>query len=191
MTPFTSLSSSPSPEQLTRQWFEAVVLGLNLCPFAHKPAREDTIRFVVSAATTDTELLDALVLEMQLLADTPTTTCETTLLITPLLLGDFYDYQFFLDEANRRLKQHGWKGVFQLASFHPNYCFAGTLPEEASNLTNRSPYPIIHILREASLEKVLAHVDQPELIPQENMRKMDALSPNKKSKLFPYLAESS
>lgn len=175
------------PEQATRLWFEKVVLGLNLCPFAHKPARENTIRFTVCDTDDEDVLLEKTLAEIQLLADTSADQCETTVIIVPALLNDFYDYQFFLSEAERKLKHEGWKGIFQLASFHPNYCFAGATLEEPSNLTNRSPYPLIHILREASLTAVLENVDNPNEIPQRNMERMEELSEEEKAKLFFYL----
>ncbi len=182
------MNNATHPEQLTRQWFTSVVLGLNLCPFAHKPAREKRIRFVVSEASNEDDLLTECIKEMQWLQDTPIEECETTLLITPELLQDFYDYQFFLEEANRKIKMHHWQGVFQLASFHPDYCFAGSEPENPANLTNRSPFPIIHILREESLTAVLENIENPEEIPEKNMQKMDALSAQEKRELFFYLS---
>ena len=175
------------PEQLTRLWFEKVVLGLNLCPFAHKPARDNTIRFTVCDTDNESVLLENILEEVQLLAGTTADKCETTVIIAPNLLDDFYDYQFLLSEAERKLKHEGWKGTFQLASFHPHYCFASTAVEEPSNLTNRSPYPLIHILREASLTAVLENVEKPDDIPQRNMKKMEALSEEEKTELFFYL----
>lgn len=178
----------PSPPlQAVQQWFENVVLGLNLCPFAHRPARAQQIKFVVCESGDETALMASVIREMENLENTTAQEWETTLVITPHLLGDFYDYQFFLDEANRKLKYHHWQGVFQLASFHPHYCFAGVEPDDASNLTNRSPYPIIHILRESSLSDVLAQVENPDEIPHANMQRMDDLSPSEKTALFPYL----
>ncbi len=182
-----SLTHTTSVVETVQQWFEQVVLGLNLCPFAHRPARLQQIRFHLSHATNETELMEDLVSEMQNLAACDAQTLETTLVISPKLLEDFYDYQFFLEEANRQLKRHHWQGVFQLASFHHNYRFAGATPEEASNLTNRSPYPIIHILREESLSRVLDRVDHPDDIPETNIETMENLSENHKRRLFPYL----
>jgi hypothetical protein len=184
----TPVSATQSPfEQCTKRWFEQVVLGLNLCPFAHKPARENTIHFTVCGTNDDALLLDAVLDEIQFLANVSAAECETTVMIVPHLLGDFYDYQFFLSEAERKLKQEHWTGTFQLASFHPDYCFAGTVPDDASNLTNRSPYPLIHILREASLTAILDNVDRPEDIPQTNIARMENLSEEEKRKLFFYL----
>src|SRR5690606_15742276 len=100
-------------------------------------------------------LLQSLHAEMALLDKTPASEVETTLLIVPNLLGDFFDYTRFLSRADQSLKRQGWRGVYQVASFHPQYCFAGAEPGDAGNLTNRSPYPILHIIREASLSRAL------------------------------------
>ena len=172
---------------VTQHWFENVVLGLNLCPFAHRPARLQRIAFVVDESTEESALMEALINEMEILSATPIEQQETTLLVVPYLLHDFYDYQFFLEEAQRKLKSHHWLGIFQLASFHPHYCFAGAHADDASNLTNRSPYPIIHILREDSLHAALEHVDKPEDIPQANIERMENLSEEEKQQLFFYL----
>jgi hypothetical protein len=177
-------STQDSFEQLTTRWFEQVVLGLNLCPFAHKPARDNIIRFTVCDTNDEVLLLDTVLDEIQLLANISATECETTVIIVPYLLGDFYDYQFFLSEAERKLKQKNWKGTFQLASFHPNYCFAGTEANDASNLTNRSPYPIIHILRQESLNAVLKEGDTSEEIVERNIDTMRKLSNKERNTLF-------
>jgi len=173
----------------TKHWFNNVVLGLNLCPFAHHPARKQLIRFHQSECRDEDSLLNELMAEIDYLAKTPASECETTLLIVPHVLMDFYDYQFFIEEANRYLKREQWLGIFQLASFHPDYCFTGSEPQEASNLTNRSPYPIIHILREQSLSHVLEQVSHPEEIPQTNINTMETLCDNEKRKLFFYLKD--
>lgn len=171
----------------TQTWFKSIVLDLNLCPFAHKPQREGTIRWRISRGGNEREILAELIQETNVLEQNPASKYETSLLIIPQLLGDFYDYQFFLEEANYQLKRRDLEGIFQLASFHPNYCFAGTQPEDPSNLTNRSPYPIIHILREESLSNVLEHVDSPENIPEKNIDTMRKLEEKKKRQLFSYL----
>ena len=188
MTPSTSpeVTIHHAKEQ-TQLWFERVVLGLNLCPFAHRPAKKNSIRFLVSGCKDEDALLSEIIKELEHLNSTPISICETTLIITPYLLGDFYHYQFFLTEVQRQLKNHNWLGVFQCASFHPDYCFMGTEPSEPSNLTNQSPYPIIHLLREASLSEVLENVKQPEDIPKHNIETVSQLSDLDKKHLFPYL----
>jgi len=179
-----------SPLEQTQQWFEKVVLGLNLCPFAHRPARQQQIHFTVSDSVTEAALQQELLQEVQHLANIPVGQRETTLLIVPVLLCDFYDYQFFMEEANRLLKREQWQGVFQLASFHPNYCFAGSAPEDDANLTNRSPFPLIHLLRESSLSEVLEQVQHPHEIPENNIQRVCALSAEEKQQLFPYLSHT-
>lgn len=168
-------------------WLNTVVIGLNLCPFSVAPTRENRVRFQVTSAIVEEDLLANLTAEMELLDQTPTQKLETTLLIIPDMLRDFFDYTQFLTWAQAQLKRQGWQGVYQLASFHPNYCFAGSNPEDDENLTNRSPYPIIHIIREASLAKVLEYFDGVEEIPTRNRACVEALSIEQKQTLFPYL----
>lgn len=145
------------------------------------------MRFVIGRAQDDEQLLDVLRAEMALLDSEPADVIETTLVIVPAYLQDFFDYNQFLGWANRLVKREGWSGVYQLASFHPDYCFAGAAPEDDTNLTNRSPYPIIHIIREASLEKALAYFPDIDQVPERNQRCVAALSEQQKRALFPYL----
>ncbi len=182
-----AMSHSLTPLQATQHWFDTVVLGLNLCPFAHRPARKKQIHFAVSEAVDEDSLMTHLLDEIRELEQCNATQRETTLVITPRLLKDFYDYQFFLSEAQRQLKNHGWVGVFQLASFHPEYCFAGSQPEDLSNLTNRAPFPIIHILREESLTEILENVDNSDEIPANNIVRINKLSTEEREALFFYL----
>ena len=169
------------------QWLKDVVVGLNLCPFARKPLRAGQIRFVVSDATGDEVLLEELQDEFRVLDQTAPDEVETTLLILPTHLRNFHDYNFFLEEAEWLLKRQGYEGVYQIASFHPHYQFADTRPEDPENLTNRSPYPILHLLREASLERGLKNYPDPEAIPHNNIIRVEALSAEEKRALFPYL----
>lgn len=168
-------------------WLNSVVIGLNLCPFSGKPMRENRVRFHISAATTEEEILTDLAIEMELLDSAPTTEIETTLVIVPNALGDFFAYTQCLTWAQAQLKRQGWQGIFQLASFHPDYCFAGAEPNDAENLTNRAPYPIIHVIREASLAKALEYFEGVEEIPERNKACVEALSEEQKHRLFPYL----
>ena len=168
-------------------WLNAVVIGLNLCPFSAKPTRANRVRFQVSKARDEEQLLSELSIEMELLDKKPSSEIETTLLIIPELLHDFYDYTHFLNWAQAQLKRNGWLGVYQLASFHPDYCFAGAEPDDAENLTNRSPYPIVHIIREASLAAALDYVDDVEGIPERNKHAVESLTVEERQKLFPYL----
>jgi uncharacterized protein len=174
-------------KQEVQLWLNTVVIGLNLCPFSGMPTRENRVRFQLSDAKVEEDLLADLAAEMELLDKTPAKELETTLLIIPYALHDFFDYTQFLNWAQAQLKRQGWLGIYQLASFHPNYCFAGSNPEDDENLTNRSPYPIIHIIREASLAKALDYFEGVEEIPARNKACVEALSVEQKQTLFPYL----
>ena len=124
---------------------------------------------------------------MELLDHTPAAAIETTLLIIPNALQDFFDYTQFLLWAQSQLKRRGWLGIYQLASFHPDYCFAGVDPADSENLTNRAPYPIVHIIREASLEQALKYFEGVEEIPDRNRICVQSLTVEQKKNLFPYL----
>lgn len=156
----------------TRHWLEQVVLAQQLCPFARQPYEAEQIRFVCTSATDETALLAYLEEELHYLMATPATEVATSLLIHPWVLQDFYDYNNFLDSAEDVLRQAGFEGEVQLASFHPDYCFAGTAPEDAENYTNRSPWPMLHLLREAQVEAALAHYPDSEQIPVSNIQTM-------------------
>jgi uncharacterized protein len=174
--------------RLTRQWLEQVVVGLGLCPFAAKPLLEKRIRIELCDCTNELDLLEKLHDELSLLNERPASELETTLLVMSNMLSDFADYNQFLDRVDALLAQFGWEGQYQVASFHPQYCFAGVDPADAENLTNRSPFPVLHLIREASLAAVLAHVEHPEQIPEDNIRRMHALSAEQRLALFPWLA---
>ena len=171
------------------RWLNEVVIGLNLCPFAGKPASENRIRFFISQADDDELLLQDLQLEMETLDKKPASEIETTLVIIPNHLQDFFDYNQFLNWAEKMIKRNGWAGVYQLATFHPDYCFADADPEDAENLTNRAPYPILHIIREASLEKALQYYEGVEDVPENNKKRVENLTVVERRQLFPYLFE--
>jgi hypothetical protein len=159
----------------TRDWLERAVIGLNLCPFAKAVHTRGQIRYVVSEAVNADELLDDLRRELQFLADVPAEQVDTTLLIHPDVLEDFLEYNDFLGEAEDAVAQMGLEGVLQVASFHPEYQFEGTEKDDVTNCTNRSPYPTLHLLREASVEQALAAFPEPEEIYEKNMETMRAL----------------
>ncbi len=178
------------PESEVKRWLEDVVVGLNLCPFAKKPLRSGQVRFCMSAADNETDLLADLLVELQRLDATPVAELETTLLIIPQQLHDFSDFNQFLNLCDWLLERHEYTGVYQLATFHPDYQFAGTFAGDVENLTNRAPYPILHLLREESLEKALANYVNPESIPEANILRMQGLTNLEKQALFPYLFPS-
>lgn len=181
------LIDQPDVELQTRNWLQQVVIGLNLCPFASKPYLDNQVRIAVSDCTEEACLLDDLLNELQYLDGHDAQEVETTLLVIPGMLTDFYDYNDFLDSAEAALEDGGWTGTYQIASFHPRYQFAGTAPEDAENLTNRAPYPILHLIREASLEKALKHYPDPEMIPERNIETVENLTDEQKCSLFPFL----
>jgi hypothetical protein len=160
-----------------RQWVESLVVELNLCPFAKRELAKDRVRFVVTAATTEEQLLKALQRELELLNESPA--IETTLLIHAKVLQDFYDYNEFLGSADGLLVQMGLEGIYQVASFHPDYQFGGTNPDDVENYTNRSPYPLLHLLREASLERVIAESPDVDKISARNIALMNSLGREK------------
>ena len=139
----------------TRNWLEKAVIGLNLCPFAKAVHVKQQVRYVVSNATTPEALLETLMNELQLLSDTDPETTDTTLLIHPFVLGDFLDYNEFLDIADAAVEDMQLDGELQVASFHPDYQFADTDANDISNYSNRSPYPILHLLREESITRAV------------------------------------
>jgi hypothetical protein len=169
------------------QWLDEVVIGLDLCPFAARPRREKRVRIAVSHATDDEALLNDLQAELERLSDTPVAELETTLLAIPNMLEDFADYNDFLDAVDLWVEQFGWEGDLQVASFHPQYQFADTEADDPGNLTNRSPWPLLHIIREESLEKAIEHYPDVDAIPERNIARMKALGPEERKRLFPYL----
>ena len=154
----------------TQAWVRRAVVGLNLCPFA-----KAQIRYVLSAAIDTDALLVQFVTELHALAAADPQRVETTLLIHPKVLTDFLDFNDFLDRADRALDDTGLAGTLQLASFHPCYQFAGTRSDDLSNATNRSPYPTLHLLREASIDRAVAAFPEAEAIFEANIRTLEAL----------------
>lgn len=181
------MAESAEIEQRVRRWLEQVVIGLNLCPFAAQPLRENQLRITVSEALDEEALLADLHAELSLMDRTRARDLQTTLLIAPRMLADFDAYNQLLDLVDALLDQFEWTGVYQVASFHPGYRFADTAADDAGNLTNRAPYPILHLLREESLDQALEHFPDPEQIPERNIRRMETLSDDDKRRLFPYL----
>jgi uncharacterized protein len=154
-----------------------MVVGLDLCPFAKRELLHDRVRFAVTDATSDDQLTTALTDELALLQRDPS--IETTLLIHPWVLEDFSAYNQFLDLADELLGQLNLEGVYQVASFHPQYQFAGTAPDDAENHTNRSPYPLLHLIREDSLERAIEAFPGVEDIPARNIRLMNEMGKEK------------
>jgi hypothetical protein len=154
---------------------EVSVIGLNLCPFAESVYRGDRVRFRVSEQRTAAALLQDLRDELTRLNEADTQVCETTLLVHPWVLGDFTEYNDFLEVCDATLVELDLEGELQIASFHPQYQFSGTRPDDIENYTNRSPYPMLHLLREASIEQALSAVPDPDEIYRRNIRTLRGL----------------
>ena len=168
----------------TVRWLERAVIGLNLCPFAKAVHVKSQIRYVVSAATNADGLLQDLRRELTHLAEEPAERTDTTLVIHPHALAAFPDYNDFLGDADALLEELELDGVLQIASFHPDYCFSDSPSDDPANLTNRSPYPMLHLLREASVSRAVETVPDPAKIYERNIETLRALSPTELARIF-------
>jgi hypothetical protein len=159
----------------TRTWMERAVIGLQLCPFARAVYVNEQVRYVVSDAPTTAALRAALERELHTLKQTDASVLDTTLLIHPQVLTDFLDYNDFLEVAEATVEALGLSGVVQIASFHPAYQFVGTTSDDVTNFTNRSPYPMLHLLREDSVSRAVAAFPDASTIYQRNLETMRRL----------------
>lgn len=162
-----------NPVTITKKWVKNFVIDLNFCPFARRPFDADRIHYILEETSEPAKIVETIRTEMQLLLKTKQ--YETSLIILPNALSNFYDYLDFLEIANTLLLELALEGVFQIASFHPSYQFAGTQPEDVENYTNRSPYPMIHILRESSVSWAVAKHPNTDQIPDQNIARLQAL----------------
>ena len=151
----------------TKKWITEVVIGCNFCPFAARVLKQQTVFYTVETATATGICLESFLQEVTRLDNDDT--IETSFLIFPSTFKRFEDYLDLVAVAEKLLKQKGYSGIYQLASFHPLYMFADALADDAANYTNRSLYPMLHLLREASIDKALEHYDNPEAIPERNI----------------------
>jgi uncharacterized protein len=158
-----------APVRDTRHWLERAVIGLNLCPFAKAVHVKDQVHYAVSAASQPSEVLVDLRRELDALIALDPAVRETTLLIVPGCLRDFLDFNDFMAQAERVVRKRHLEGVIQLASFHPDFQFAGSEADDVGNFTNRSPYPTIHLLREESIDRAVAAIAQPQAIYEANI----------------------
>jgi len=158
-----------------RQWIEKAVIGLNLCPFAKAVYVKNQVRYVVSHAPHLDGLLEDLDRELDFLAAADPEAVDTTLLIHPTLLPDFLDFNDFLQLAEAAVEEHDLQGVIQLASFHPQFQFADTTPDDIGNYTNRAPFPTLHLLREASIARAVAAFPEAETIYERNIETLQKL----------------
>ncbi|CAN7258446.1 DUF1415 domain-containing protein [Variovorax paradoxus] len=161
-----------------RRWLERAVIGLNLCPFAKAVYVKAQIRYAVYLPTDEAALIDMLLAEADELAALDASVRDTTLLIAPNTLADFLDFNDFTARAERRLARAGFDGVFQLASFHPRFQFAGTDADDIGNATNRAPYPTLHLLREDSVSRAVEAFPEAEAIFERNIETLEALGPD-------------
>ena len=160
---------------VTRQWLERAVIGLNLCPFAKAVYVKHQVRFAVSDATTPEVLLEQLHAELRFLRDADPQQTDTTLLIHPRVLTGFLEYNDFLGQADAAVQEEGLDGVIQIASFHPDYRFAGTETDDIGNYSNRSPFPILHLLREESVARAVDAFPDPDSIVDRNLATLATL----------------
>jgi uncharacterized protein len=163
----------------TRRWISSMVIGLNLCPFARRVFEADTIRYVVTDAAHEDILLKDLAGELKDLAEAPISSVETTLLIHPHVLRDFLDYNEFLGKGEQLIEDLNLRGILQIASFHPDYQFAGTEPGAVENYTNRPAFPMLHLLREESISAVASDPDERVRIPRRNIETLRGLGKEK------------
>jgi len=166
----------------TMKWVKDFIVGFNVCPFAKREVEKESVRIMVLRSKKIDVALEELMAEVQWLDEQPDT--ETTLLVFPTLFGDFHRYLDFVDMAENLMFEQGCEGVYQLATFHPDYCFSGAEPDDVSNYTNRSPYPMLHLLREASVEKAIEFYGDTSDIPNENIGKMETLGRAKLDNMF-------
>jgi hypothetical protein len=179
MSDTSSPPMSARDETLVREdvqrWLEQAVIGLNLCPFAKAVVVHGRLRLSVSDARDAAQLLQELEAELRLLAATPLEQVETTLLVAPFICPEFGDFNELVGQAQDVLDQLGLEGVLQIADFHPRYQFAGTVEDDAGNLTNRAPYPILHLLREESIDRAVASTPDAASIYERNIALLERM----------------
>ena len=165
----------PQTIQITQEWIEQFVIGLNLCPFAKLPFKMDKIRYTVFEGNNLESFLQAILDELMFLKDSDATVCETSLLIHPEIFNNFAEYWDFQEVVEEILEEADLDGVIQVATFHPDYQFADTRKTSPENYTNRSPFPMLHFLREDSVTKAVDAYPNIDDIPEHNIRKMNDL----------------
>lgn len=175
MTSPTETDFAAAVVQDMQRWLERAVIGLNLCPFAKSVHVKGQVHYVVSLATDVQTLREVLAHELRALHAADPEVRDTTLLMVPLFLQDFLDFNDFLDEADAVLAELELEGELQIASFHPQFQFAGTRADDISNYTNRAPYPTLHLLREASIDRAVQAFPEAETIYEKNMQTLAQL----------------
>ncbi|MDB5849490.1 MAG: peptidase [Rhodoferax sp.] len=175
MTMDKAMSTDADIVQAMQRWLERAVIGLNLCPFAKAVHVKGQIHYAVCHATTSPALREALAQELDALMAMDAEVRDTTLLIAPDMLANFIDFNDFLAEADDVLVERDLDGIVQIASFHPDYQFGGTAPDDITNYTNRAPYPTLHLLREDSVDRAVQAFPEAETIFERNMATLEAL----------------
>ena len=174
------MSFSPDADTViadTRRWLERAVIGLNLCPFAKAPHVKGQVHYAVSPAADESTLLENLRAELTALAQAEPGVRETSLLMAPRLWPDFLDMHFFLPRADALLAELDLQGTLQIAPFHPRFQFAGTDEDDITNATNRAPYPTLHLIREASIDRAVAAFPEAAAIYDTNIATLERLGP--------------
>jgi len=178
----SNINSTQLVVEPIKRWIQNIIIEHNICPFAKRVFDQDSIHYDVIDSANLEEQLQALIANCVLLDKDPE--IETSLIIYPNGLDDFDIYLDFLAIANALLEKQGYEGTYQLASFHPDYCFEGVDEDDACNYTNRAPYPTLHLIREASLETALKNYPDPEKIPQRNIEYTRQLGQKKMKKML-------
>jgi len=161
----------------TQNWVKTFIVALNVCPFAKREVERDSIRLSVVRSKKSDVALEELMAEIAWLDENPET--ETSLVVFPTMFSDFHDYLDFVFMTEDLMAEQGCEGVYQVATFHPDYCFDGVDQDDVSNYTNRSPYPMIHLLREASVEKAIEFYGDTSGIPDDNIALMKKMGQQK------------
>ena len=174
-------------EKNVLSWIQNIVVGLNLCPFARKPFEANLVSIVCEEVTEEDAILEVVLRELCRLEDTSAEELETTLIALPKAYSCFNAFNSLLYVLNEVLVLEGFEGVFQIASFHPDYQFSGTQTNDLENYTNRSPYPIIHLIREDSVSVALDSHPDPDAIPENNIKRLASMSDADIKTLFSYL----
>lgn len=189
MSSITAASTDEQVKTLMQSWVETMVVGLNLCPFAAPEVRQQRIVYTVSDAEHSQDAVRDFLQALAHIQDNDESVVSTTLLSFKQTAADFDDFLDLLDYCQQLLEEAGLEGVFQLASFHPRYCFSGVEEDDITNWTNRAPYPTLHLIREGQMARVLMHYDNPDEIPERNMALMESLGKAGLIARFPPLAE--
>ncbi len=175
LTPWENPAEASEILEKTREWLEKAVIGLNLCPFAKSVYVKKQVRYALTATNTADGLLAEIEAEFQRLIDSDPKQLDTTLLVHPKAMVDFLDYHFFLAEVDALIRRLDYEGVFQVASLHPDYEFTGSDPDDITNYTNRSPYPMLHLLRETSIDRAVAAYPDADAIYERNIETLQQM----------------